>query len=62
MLTYKMYQTCDKKAIHTTRLEMVRSCAAYRNKSYCKSIRCSTEYRTTMASEVPGGSAESIAQ
>ena len=25
MLTYKMYQTCDKKAIHTTRLEMVRS-------------------------------------
>ena len=25
MLTYKMYQTCDKKAIHTTRLEIVRS-------------------------------------
>ena len=49
MLTYKMYQTCDKKAMHTTRLEMVRSCTAYRNKTYGKSLWYNTEYRAAMA-------------
>ena len=58
MLTYKMYQTCDKKAIHTTRLEMVRSCAAYRNKRYGKGLWHNTEYRAAMASEIQGGSKE----